>query len=218
MIELKDCIGKYIYGKDGAGYEVWAFNLKSYTVEDWGGDLISEQGIFSTSSDGYFDVNVSYGDDEYEGDLTILAAYDTPQELMDCIMRRFREELKKAGYDIDQDPASAQGNSIQGTYYSTIKLSDLKLIGKYVAAKYGHYSHWFFGIQNIKKTKNEWEIGALMILNSSSDDDVCTFGKSITQNIGDMDEVSIYDNPQALLGNIEGYIKEVMEMTSGLKW
>ena len=215
MIELKDCIGKFIYGKDSNDSEIWCFNLLSHIKKSWGGVLTSEQGIFNTG-DSWFNINVSccVGDD-YEGTFTVLKVFDDPQSLLDHIMSRFKEEMVLVGYDVDNDNNSSL--NMTGTHYDSIKTD--QCIGKYVAAKY-IYAHWFFNLQKVTKNpmyKNQVDIEGFAILDSTSNDDVCLEGTTFMTE-KELRDVTLYDNPKALLKDIEDYIKEEIELTSGFKW
>lgn len=215
MIELKDCIGKFIYGKDSNDSEIWCFELESFIKESWGGTLFSTQGIFNVG-DSWFNINVSCSvGDEYEGTFTVLKVFDDPQSLLDHIMSRFKEEMALVGYDVDNDNNSSL--NMTGTHYDSIKID--QCIGKYVAAKYV-YALWIFNLQKVTKNpmyKNQVDIEGLAILDSTSEDDVCLEGT--THMTGkELKDVTLYDNPKALLKDIEDYIKEEIDVCSGLKW
>lgn len=211
--ELKDGIGKYIHAKDGYGSEIWIFGLISYNTTAWGGEIEGQQVIF-TIPGGDFSVNVSWGGDEWEGNLDIISIYDSPQELMNCLMERFKEEIRnKFGYN----PNKTIGNQTV-THYSSVDINDQRLIGKFVSAEVDCYRAWFFDIQEVKKTKTGWKVTSMATLGSSSSDDVNISENTIEINNKELLQAIFYDSPESLLDDIERYIKEEIARTSGLTW
>lgn len=214
MIELKNCIGKCIYGKDSNDSEIWCLYLRSFTKESWGGTLESDQGIFTCG--GLLNINISCCcGDEYEGTFTVLKVFDDPQSLLDHIISRFKEEMKVFVYDIDSDNNVNQ--SMSGTFYPSIETS--KCIGKYVAVRHA-YMTWLFNIQkvtNVPKYRKYVDTECSAVLDSTSDDDVC-IETSPYMIVKELTNATVYDNPLALLKNVSDYIKAEIEKTSGLKW
>lgn len=206
-MELKDCIGKHVYGTDSEGREHWIINLISVSS----GELECDQCVYADSGIDYYSVNIScYSENQdFEGAFKVLAVFDNPQALIDDIMSKIATQ---AGY------TGVQAKSLSAIHLDHANLSTLQtLYGKYIFCRPNYYATWIFDLNNIVKTLDgNYRACATSVWSSSSDDDVNMDGKTLDFGRGGFDDLEIFDSVEGLLGNIKAYIKEQIEYASGI--
>ena len=206
-MELKDCIGKHVYGTDSEGREHWIVNLMSVSSDE----LECDQCVYADSGMNYYSVNIScYSENQdFEGTFKVLAVFDTPQALIDDLMSKIATQ---AGYP------GIQPKSLPAVHLDHANLDVLRtLYGKYIFCRPNYYATWIFDLKNIVKTLDgNYRAEATSVWSSSSDDDVNKDGITLDFVRGGFNDVEVFDSVEGLLENIKAYIKEQIEYSSGI--
>ena len=206
-MELKDCIGKHVYGTDSEGREHWIVNLISVSSDE----LECDQCVYADSGMNYYSVNIScYSENQdFEGTFKVLAVFDTPQALIDDLMSKIATQ---AGYP------GIRPKSLPAVHLDHANLDVLRtLYGKYIFCRPNYYATWIFDLKNIVKTLDgNYRATASSVWASSSDDDVNKDGTTLDFVRGGFNDVEVFDSVEGLLENIKAYIKEQIEYSSGI--
>lgn len=206
-MELKDCIGKHVYGTDSEGREHWIINLISIDQNE----LECDQCIYADPSIDYYSVNIScYSENQdFEGTFKVLATFNNPQALIDDLMSKI---ATRAGYP------GVKAKPLPAVYFDHANLDALRtLYGKYIFCRPNYYATWIFNLNNIVKTLDgNYRAVATTVWSSSSDDDVNMDGNTLDFGRGGFDDIEVFDSVEGLLENIKAYIKEQIEYASGI--